>query len=202
MQPRLIIHQKLTAFVNKYSVYEAGTGGVAGPSLGLAQQKRFSFKEKVLFYTDDKRDKVSFSFRAEKVFDVHGRYFVEDANANLIGYFKKEFASSLVSSTWKIIDKNDSDLFIVKESNLALALLRRFGGELPFIGNLIELIVMFFKYHFVFIDAKTGAEVGTYTKTTLFRDHYELAATDDAWQAIDWRVFAAMGVALDALQSR
>jgi hypothetical protein len=202
MQPRLIIQQKITAFVNKYSVYEASATGAVGPSLGLAQQKRFSFKEKVLFYTDEKRDKVSFTFRAEKVFDVHGRYFVEDANANLIGAFKKEFVSSLVNSTWKIIDKNDTELFIVKESNLGLALLRRFGGELPFIGSLIELIVLFFKYHFVFIDVKTGSEVGTYTKTTLFRDHYELSLTDDAWQAIDWRVFAAMGVALDALQSR
>jgi hypothetical protein len=201
MQPRLIIQQKITAFVNKYTVYEPASTG-AGSLLSLAQQKRFSFKEKVLFYTDETRDKVSFSFRAEKVFDIHGRYFVEDANANLIGYFKKEFASSLVSSTWKIIDKNDTDRFIVKESNLGLALLRRFGGQLPFVGSLIELIVLFFKYHFVFIDANTGEEVGTYTKTTLFRDHYELAMTEEAWNAVDWRVFAAMGVALDALQSR
>ncbi len=202
MQPRLIIQQKITAFVNKYSVYEAGTASQPGAPLGLAQQKRFSFKEKVLFYTDETRDKVSFTFRAEKVFDIHGRYLVEDANASLIGAFKKEFVSSLVNSTWKIIDKNDTERFIVKESSLALALLRRFGGELPFIGILIEMIVLFFKYHFVFIDIQTGEEVGTYTKTTLFRDHYELCMTDEAWQAIDWRVYAAMGVALDALQSR
>jgi uncharacterized protein YxjI len=201
MQPRLQIHQKITAFVNKYTVYEA-SGEATGPLLGLAQQKRFSLKEKVLFYTDETRDKVSFTFRAEKVFDVHGRYLVEDTNGNLIGVFKKEFVSSLVSSTWKIIDKNDTDRFIVKESNLGLALLRRFGGEIPFIGSLIEMIVLFFKYHFVFIDVQTGSEVGMYRKTTLFRDHYELLLTDEAWQSVDWRVFASMGVALDALQSR
>ena len=201
MQPRLQIHQKITAFVNKYTVYEA-SGEATGPLLGLAQQKRFSLKEKVLFYTDETRDKVSFTFRAEKVFDVHGRYLVEDTNGNLIGVFKKEFVSSLVSSTWKIIDKNDTDRFIVKESNLGLALLRRFGGGIPFIGSLIEMIVLFFKYHFVFIDVQTGSEVGMYRKTTLFRDHYELLLTDEAWQSVDWRVFASMGVALDALQSR
>jgi uncharacterized protein YxjI len=87
MQPRLQIHQKITAFVNKYTVYEA-SGEATGPLLGLAQQKRFSLKEKVLFYTDETRDKVSFTFRAEKVFDVHGRYLVEDTNGNLIGVFK------------------------------------------------------------------------------------------------------------------
>jgi hypothetical protein len=64
------------------------------------------------------------------------------------------------------------------------------------------MIVLFFKYHFVFIDVQTGSEVGMYRKTTLFRDHYELLLTDEAWQSVDWRVFASMGVALDALQSR
>jgi hypothetical protein len=29
-----------------------------------------------------------------------------------------------------------------------------------------------------------------------------LEATDELWNSIDWRVLAAMGVALDALQSR
>ena len=201
MKPRLIIQQKLTAFVNKYNVYETAPEG-AGGLLALAQQKRFSFKEKVLFYTDEKRDKLAFTFRAEKVMDVHGRYFVEDANGALLGMFKKEFVSSLVSSTWKILDANGTEKYLVKESNLALALLRRFGGELPFIGGLIDLLVLFFKYHFVFIDLATSEVVGTYTKTTLFRDHYQLETTDDLWASTDWRVLAAMGVGLDALQSR
>jgi uncharacterized protein YxjI len=201
MKPRLIIQQKLTAFVNKYNIYEVAPEG-SGSLLALAQQKRFSFKEKVLFYTDEKRDKLAFTFRAEKVMDVHGRYFVEDANGALLGMFKKEFVSSLVSSTWKILDANGTEQYLIKESNLALALLRRFGGELPFVGGLIELLVLFFKYHFVFIDLTTSEVVGTYTKTTLFRDHYLLEATDDLWTSTDWRVLAAMGVGLDALQSR
>lgn len=202
MKPRLMIQQKLTAFVNKYNIFDASEAGGAGQLLGLAQQKRFAFKEKVLFYTDEKRDRLAFTFRAEKVMDVHGRYFVEDANGVLLGMFKKEFVSSLVSSTWKILGKDGTEKYIVKESNLGLALLRRFGGELPFVGGLIELIVLFFKYHFVFIDIQTNEVVGTYTKTTLFRDHYLLEATDEMWNSLDWRVLAAMGVGLDALQSR
>ncbi len=202
MKPRLIIQQKLTAFVNKYAVYNVTEAGAASELVALAQQKRFALKEKVLFYTDEKRDKLAFTFRAEKVMDVHGRYFVEDARGSLVGMFKKEFMSSLVSSTWKILDANGTEKYLVKESNLGLALLRRFGGELPVIGGLIELVVLFFKYHFVFIDIATDEVVGTYTKTTLFRDHYLLEATDGLWDSIDWRVLAAMGVGLDALQSR
>ena len=202
MEPRLVIQQKITAFVNKYNVFGANGDGTPASMIALAQQKRLAFKEKVIFYTDDKRDKVSFTFRAEKVLDVHGRYFVEDANGNLLGMFKKEFMASLVNSTWKILDVQGNELLMVRESNQVLAALRRFIGNVPLVGDLAEIVILFFKYHFEFIDLRTNQVVATYQKTTLIRDHYLLSTTNDAWNAIDWRVYVAMSVALDALQSR
>ncbi len=202
MTPRLFVKQKITAFVNKYRVLQANPDATEGPLVGMAQQKRLALKEKVMFYGDETRSKLTFTFRAEKVMDVHGRYFVEDGNGKLIGMFKKEFTASLVNSTWKILDRDGNERYIVKESNLTLALLRRFIGAIPIVGELAEIVVMLFKYHFVFIDMQTGQEVGAYHKLTLVRDHYRLDMTDDAWANTDWRVFAAMCVALDALQSR
>jgi uncharacterized protein YxjI len=202
MKPRLIVQQKITPFVNKYTLLQANDDGTVGGVVGLAQQKRLAMKEKVMFYTDEKRDRLAFTFRAEKVLDVHGRYMVEDANGTLIGMFKKEFMQSLVNSTWKIFDASGNERAVVKENNQWLAVLRRFGGELPLIGMVVELVVMFFKYHFVFTDPVSGRPMATYQKTTLFRDHYVLQADDELWGSIDWRVLAAMSVALDALQSR
>ncbi len=77
-----------------------------------------------------------------------------------------------------------------------LAVVRRLWGFLPIIGE----IPFFIKYHFDFIDPKTGEVVGTYNKQTLFRDHYLLEIKDDKY--IDWRVCVALGVMMDALQSR
>lgn len=202
MTPRLMIKQKITALVNKYHISAVNPDGTEGEIVGLAQQKRIALKEKVTFYTNEKREKVSFTFRAEKVMDIHGRFFVEDANGNLIGMFKKDFKASLVNSTWKILDRDGNEQIIVKESNEAVALLRRFIGYIPVLGELAEVIMAFFKYHFSFIDLATSQEVATYTKTTLFRDHYTLATNDEVWQRVDWRVLAAMSIALDALQSR
>lgn len=200
--PRLVVRQKLTAFVNKYQVYTANPDGTSADQVGLAQQKRFNFKEKVMFYTNDKRDRLAFTFRAEKVLDIHGRYFVEDANGKLLGMFKKEFAASLVNSTWKILDAQGNERYLVKESNQFLAVMRRFGGEIPLIGGVIDLVTLFFRYHFSFIDLTTNQEVGVYRKTTLFRDHYMLETDDEVWNSVDWRLLAAFSVALDALQSR
>jgi len=202
MKPQLIVEQKITAFVNKYAIYQADEQGNKGSMVAFAQQKRIAFKEKVTFYTDDTKSEAAFTLRAEKVLDVHGRYFVEDMHGKLVGAFRKDFKRSLLNSTWEILDTNDQPAIKVSESSHFLAAIRRFGGMLPFIGDLIELIVLFFRYHFVLADSVSGAEVGRYQKTTLFRDHYLLSMEDEAYSKQDWRVIAAMAVALDALQSR
>lgn len=202
MKPRLYIDQKITPFVNKYMVFGIDAQGVKGGMIALAQQKRLAFKEKVSFFTNEQKTDLAFTFRAEKVFDIHGRYFVEDAAGNVVGMFKKEFTESLVVSTWKVMGSDGTVLFEVAESNVALAVFRRFAGWIPIVGDIVEIVMLLLRYHFVFKDVSTGEIVGTYKKLTLFRDHYELSMTDAAVAKCDWRTLAAMGVGLDALQSR
>jgi len=202
MNPKLIIEQRVTAFVNQYAVYESGLGGEKGSMLAFAQQKRLAFKEKVTFYTDDSKATEAFSFRAEKAMDIHGRFFVEDPAGKQLGAFRKDFKKSLLNSTWHILDSDDQPAITISESNQALAVFRRIGGLIPIIGEIIDLIVALMKYHFIFKEAPNGNPVGKYQKTTLFRDHYTLSMNDAAYESQDWRVLAAMAVALDALQSR
>ena len=202
MRPRLVIEQKITAFVNKYRVLDKDEATGTDSLIAFAQQKRLAFKEKVTFYSDEQKSNEAFTFRAEKIMDVHGRYFVEDASGQVLGMFRKEFKKSLLVSTWVLMDANGTELFRVQESNVAIAVLRRFIGFVPLIGDLLDIAMNFFKYHFSFTDINGDQEVGQYKKTTLFRDYYQLVMTDEAWEKLDWRVFAAMGVALDALQSR
>lgn len=202
MKPRLIVEQQITAFVNKYAIYTTTEDGHKDQLVALAQQKRIALKEKITFYTDESKQEIAFSFRAEKVMDIHGRYLVEDAHGHLIGAFRKDFKKSLLSSTWNILNANDKTTLNVTESSMALAVIRRYGGFIPIVGDIINLITSFLRYHFIFFDAETGREVGRYQKTTLLRDHYKLLAEDEAYAKQDWRVLAAMAVGLDALQSR
>lgn len=202
MNPKLIIEQKITAFVNKYAVYTTDASGEKAQLAAYAQQKRLAFKEKVTFFADESQTQPIFTFRAEKVLDVHGRYIIEDIQGNFIGSFKKDFKQSFLKSTWNILDSSDQPKVTITESNLVLALLRRYGGFIPFVGVAIDYIAMFLRYHFSFIDTSTNQEIGQYQKITLFRDHYKLSMTDEAYSKYDWRTLAAMAVALDALQSR
>lgn len=201
MNTRLIVEQKITPMANRYAVFSVDESGNKSDLVAFAQQKRLAFKEKVSFYSDENRKQEIFSFRAEKIADIHGRFFVEDNDGKRIGAFKKQFAKSLLNSTWDILDKNDKPRITINESNQTLALLRRFIGFVPIVGEILELLTNFFKYHFSFRDEK-GNEVGKYQKIKLFRDHYALHFEDDSWEKNDWRVLAAVAVALDALQSR
>ena len=202
MTPRLIVEQKITAFTNKYAVFAANADGSKGHMVAFAQQKRLAFKEKVMFYSDEAKTSVVFTMRAEKVMDVHGRYFVEDPSGKMVGSFRKNFTKSLLNSTWLMLGDNEQPKFVISESNHTIAILRRFVGFIPIIGELADIVMAFFRYHFNFVDAATNQAVGKYQKTTLFRDHYLLSMTDEAYAKEDWRTFAAMAVGLDALQSR
>ncbi len=201
MKPHLVVEQRITPLANKYSIYQANPDGGKANLIALAQQKRLAFKEQVNFYTDESKSQLAFSFRAEKAMDIHGRFFVEDASGNKIGAFRKDFKQSLITSTWHILDEQDKPTLTISESSKALAIIRRFVSFIPIIGEFIDLIVALFKYHFV-IKNTDGEEIGQYKKTTLLRDNYELLMDDASYQSQDWRVLAAMAVALDALQGR
>lgn len=200
MKPRFYVDQKITLLINRYLIYTADAQGGKGTQTGFVEQERFKFKEKVNFYADDTKQQVEFTFRAEKVMDIHGKYLVEDAQGVLLGYFEKAFGKSLLRSTWYVCNASGERLFTVTESSAILAAIRRFIGFLPIVGEFAELISMLFRYHFMFL--QDDQQVGKYSKVTLFRDHYELSMTDEAYGKLDVRVLTAMGVALDALQSR
>lgn len=201
MKPRLFVKQEITFFANRYAIYQINENGSTGKMVAFAQQKRLAFKERVDFYSDSSKQSRIFTMRAEKVMDVHGKYFVEDENGNTLGAFRKEFAKSLINSTWNIFDSNSKPALTVSESNQFLALARRFAGWIPIIGGLLDMATTLLRYHFSF-QSSDGTEVGMYVKITLLRDHYRLDMTDDAYTSQDWRIFAAFAVALDALQSR
>lgn len=201
MKPRLKVEQKITAVANKYRVFAVTENGEKSELVAFAQQKRMALKEKIIFYTDESKQEAIFSMRAEKVMDVHGRYLIENVSGDLIGAFKKEFSKSLLKSTWSIL-KNDKAVMTATESSGVRAATRRYVGFIPIVGEIADIIMLFFKYHFVFLVARTQEKVGSFEKQRIFKDHYMLSVEDENYQDLDWRVWAALCVALDALQSR
>ncbi len=194
---RFVMRQKLTMMVNRYEIIAVNDAGQETGLICLAQQKRMAFKEQVTFYTDESRSRPVFSFKARSRMDLGATYDVTDAVGTPIGWFRKDFGKSLLRSTWHI-GTPDGFQGMGQERNHTIAVLRRVWELVPILGE----IPVPWLFHFDF-NAPDGTLVMSSLRRRAIRDVYEieLPAAPNGWR-LDWRVGAAMAVALDALQSR
>jgi hypothetical protein len=191
--PLFFIRQKITLMVNRYEIRGANADGSEGPLLAFAQQKRMKFKEEVVFYSDETRSRPVFSFKARQGLDVRAEHDVFDEHGNPLGYFRKDFTASLLRSTWHLSGPGYEA--VGRERRPFIAVLRRVWDFIPFLGD----VWVPFVFHFDFVDTATGQPVLTSERRKSIADRYTVTVPD---QRVDFRVAAAMAVALDALQSR
>ena len=194
---RFTVRQKITMMVNRYEIRGLDGTGTEGTVIAVAQQKRMAFKEEVTFYADEARSQPVFSFKARKRIDLAATYDVTDAEGASIGWFRKDFGKSLMRSTWNL-GAADGLEAVGTERNQTVAIARRVWDLIPFAGD----IPAPFTFHFDFA-AADGTIVLISERQRSLRDRYEvtLPATAAGWR-LDWRLGAAMAVALDALQAR
>lgn len=194
---QLIIEQRITALVNQYRIYGTDGNGNKTELKAYAQQKRFAFKEAIHFYSDEDKTDQIFRLQAEKVMDIHGKLNIIDQQEKTLGSLQKQFKSSIWRSTWQVQDTNGARL-TVQERSLPIAVFRRVWGFLPIVGD----VPFPFRFHFDFVAIDSKETVGAYQKLTVVRDHYLLDIQDELSDELGWQTFAALGVALDALQAR
>lgn len=190
---RFAVDQKVTMMVNRYEIRALGPDDEPGEVLAVAQQKRMAFKEKVTFYTGEDRRTPVFSFTARQRMDIGATYDVTDADGTPIGEFRKDFAKSLLRSTWHLTSAGISA--VGRERSARVAVARRAWEMLP----VVESLPSPFVFHFDFTDTTSGAVVMTSQRRRSLRDRYVVTVPG---ASVDGRVAAAMAVALDALQSR
>lgn len=189
---RLLATQRVTFMINRYVVTAAEPDGSPGPVLAFAEQKRLKLKEEITFFTGPDKREVLFRLKARSVLDLGATYDVTESNGAQIGTMRKDFARSLLRSTWHL-DQPGVGQATGEESNLFVALLRRVWGWLPF----VDWIPFVWPYHFTFtIDGQPAFHV---RKKIAFRDKYDVSIDDDR---LDRRLVIAQTIALDALQSR
>src|SRR4249920_1484507 len=93
----LELRQRFTPLQNRYDLVD-GSGRV----LGYAEQKRFSLKEKVTFFATDDKTEIAFTIGARNILEIAGTYDVLGADGISLATIKKNFASSLLRSTYEV----------------------------------------------------------------------------------------------------
>ena len=182
--PLFFLRQRFAMTTNRYEVVAVGADGQPGQTLALAEQKRLALKEEVTFYADQTRTRKVFSFKARAVLDLNAGYDVFDESHQQLGFFRKDFGASLLRSTFHI--EGPGYAGTGRERSQAVALLRRFA-DIPFLP-----------IHFDYVSTEGAPLLGVERQGTV-RDRYTVRVPDPR---IDFRVAAAVAVAMDAMMGR
>jgi uncharacterized protein YxjI len=182
--PRFYVQQKFAMTTNRYALYAANADGSFGELMGVAQQKRMAFKEQVTFYADESKSRPVFSFKARARLDLNSGYDIADEAGQQIGFFRKDFGASLMRSTFHI--EGPGFAGTGRERSQLVAVVRRFT-EIPFLP-----------IHFDYVDTSGAPLLGIERQATV-RDKYTVHVPDER---VDFRVAAAVAVAMDALMGR
>src|SRR5688572_8468055 len=89
----LELRQRFTPLQNRYDLVGVEASG-RETILGYAEQKRFSLKEKVTFWSGEDRSQVVFTIGARNVFDIAGTYDVAAADGTILATIAKDVMSS------------------------------------------------------------------------------------------------------------
>ena len=182
------IEQLIRPMVNLYRI------SARGIPVAFVRQKRMAIKEDIRFFKDENETEELFRIKARSLMEFGGRYDVTTPAGEKIGVLGKVFGKSLLRSTWTILDASEQELAIAKERSQFWAIVRRVIDQVPY-GDFIPIV-----FHFT-ID-RGDQHLGDFTRALGIRDKYTLDLSGDAERTIDRRLAIALGIALDALQSR
>lgn len=183
----LELRQKFTVVQNRYDLVGIDSTGQETP-LGYAEQKRFSLKEKVTFWSGQDKSQIVFTIAARNVFEIAGTYDVAAADGTVLATIQKDVRASFMQSTYTV-DVGGKRL-VGRERGRVKAIARRaveIFTDWPWI----------FPIHFDFT-SDDGLAMAIERQMRL-RDVYRITITDGT---LDWRVAGALAVTVDAFMNR
>ena len=194
-----LLRQKWAPVVNRYYFSLPNAEGKEGQVFAFVQQKRFTFKEDIRFFTDESKGTQWLAIKARQRFDPAARYDITGPGGERVGSIQKAFAKSLLRSTYLLFDAAGNQVCEASERSLGVALLRRLVGFVPYVDAIANWLPI--PYHFVF---KRGEQVLAHHTRQAWKltDHYTIDCRPDTARILDRRLVLATAVGMDALQAR
>jgi uncharacterized protein YxjI len=182
----LDLTQKLTVMKNIWHL--SRIDGQSTP-LGTIEQARMKLKEEVKCLAPDGTSLV-FAIKARSAIELAATYDITDGNGAPLGTMTKDFGASLGRSTYQV--ETPAGKWTVTETSKGQAIARRVVG-------LVTDVPWLMRVQFSILNSE-GNPVGHVNRANMkIKDTYEIRVDDDA---LDMRVAAAIGVAVDAFMNR
>lgn len=139
-----------------------------GAEIGYIKSKAFKIREDIRIFTDRSRTTELVRISTPNIIDFGATYDVYDSASNqlLMRMKRQGLSSTFVRDQWDIMDANGAPLGKVTESGDTIALIRRYVGFIPVIGDIVDLIFAFKTQDYgITINTATGPlPAGTMTR--------------------------------------
>lgn len=198
---RFVLRQRVKLVINQYAFSVPPTDPEAdddGEAFCFVEQKRFSFKEDIRFFTGESKEEELLRILARQRFDPRATYDVS-SGGHVVGKIQKVFGRSLLRSTFTLYDAQENEVATVRERSMAVALFRRFVGLVPYVGDLADWLPIPYDFEFLRGEEQVGI---IRRRRWKWRDVYDIDMTADPGKAIDRRLVLATAVGTDALMAR
>ncbi len=117
---KYLMRAKVFTIMNAWSIYDPNNNEV------FYCKQKFSLKTDIHIYTDKSMKEKVLIARTKQIIDFSAAYDIIDPKTDSkIGAVKRKGWKSLLRDEWIIMDKNNTEIGLVKEDNSFLALLRR-----------------------------------------------------------------------------
>jgi uncharacterized protein YxjI len=122
---RYLFRRKVFRFLGgEFSIYDGDQSLVM-----YSEQKRFKLKEDIRIYSEKTMMNEVLTVKAKQIFDFRATYKVVDpTTGEAVGALRRKGFKSIVKDEWLLLDPQEQEVGAIKEDNLGLALVRRFGS--------------------------------------------------------------------------
>jgi len=181
---RYMIRRKIfTLFGAAFHIYDA-----SGQLIGYSRQKAFRLREDIRVYRDESRQDEILLIKARNILDGWGIYdIIDSASGELLGTWKRQLWKSMLRDQYSLHDAAGTQIGVLAEDNMTLALLRRFvfGALLP-------------QGYRVMLGDRAVAEIRQRFNPFMMKVDVTMAADC----GLDSRLILAVGILLVALEGR
>lgn len=120
---KFVIRRKvMTIGGAKFHIYNE-----AGQLMFFCKQKAFKLKEDIRLYTDESMTEEVLTMQARSVMDFSATYDVIDSVEGVkVGALQRKGMKSMFKDEWVVLNGDDSQLGLIQEDSMGLALVRRF----------------------------------------------------------------------------
>jgi len=135
-----------------------------GSTLAYVRQKMFKFKEDITIYSNDKKENILYTIKADRIIDFNACYAFYNEDGDTFGKVGRKGMKSLWKANYEIFDDNNSHEYTIKEENPFAKVCDVLLGEIPLLGMFTGYL---FNPRFA-VTNKTGDKVAQLKKEPSF----------------------------------